>query len=169
MANYKKIILSGHNVSELTNDAGYVTSGLSNGTLISGAIYKQGTSSAHDAQLWTNNQIRLNINGSGTTYLYGSLILSGNRTISTQSSSHSLSINPNANLMLGSDLTDHIFIGNTGRNITMRGETTFSASTSGISYSDLSNKPTIPTDYGNHATAGYLTSCLLYTSPSPRD
>ena len=144
MASYKKVILKSDNISELTNDAGYITSssGLTNGTLVSGT-YKQGSSSAHEAQLWTNNQLRLNINSGGTTYLYGSLILSGNRTIGTQSSSHSLSINPQANLMLGSDSTDHIFIGNTGRNITMRGETTFSASTSGISYNDLSNKPSI--------------------------
>lgn len=162
MANYKKIILKSDNISELTNDAGYITSGLANGTLVSGATYKQGTSSANDAQLWTNNQLRLNINGSGTTYMYGSLFLSGSRMISTQGGGDSLSINPNANLMLGSDLTDHIFIGNTGRNITMRGITTFSASTSGISYNDLSNKPSIfmhdyATVTGNPTFAGTTT------------
>ena len=164
MASYKRVILKSDNISELTNDAGYITSssGLANGTLISGATYKQGTSSANDAQLWTNNQLRLNINGSGTTYLYGSLILSGNRTIGTQSGSHSLSINPHANLMLGSDSTDHIYIGNPGRNITMRGETTFSASTSGISWNDLSNKPSIfmhdyATVTGNPTFAGTTT------------
>ena len=89
----------------------------------------------------------------------GSITFRGSQGIYTSGQSDSISINPDAYLYLGTSGTDRTYIGASTRPVTIDCVATFNQSTSGISYSDLSNKPTIPTN-NNQLTngAGYVTT-----------
>ena len=126
-------------------------------------------------RIYTNNQTTYYLQPETTSVLKtlevatslvtsGSITMKGSLGIYTAGGSDSISINPDANLYLGTSGTDRTHIGASTRPVSINGVCTFGQSTSGINYNDLSNKPTIPTN-NNQLTngAGFITG-LSYSS-----
>jgi len=148
MATYKKLIISSDNVSELTNDAGYLTSAPTGTALtnlrsaifdVSGGGDSIGTTDGQNFHIKTNSTYRISITSAGVISLLGvtkvasTMQFDGNQTIETVGGSDSLYINPQANLHLGTASTDHTYIGASGRNVTINATTTAIGGTTNIS------------------------------------
>ena len=126
-----------------------------------------------NGRLCLNNDTTYYIQTNGNTYLKhlrvatglevdSSITFRGSYGLYTAGQSDSISINPDAYLYLGTSGTDRTYIGASTRPVSINGVCTFGQSTSGISYNDLSNKPTIPSAVTNNNQltngAGYITA-----------